>query len=97
MVKIVEMGGLIEKIAGDQDHHLRRPAVVIPQVNDESIATGEEVHGGNRGMGAILRLVKCGEFQVADIREEMTVFSRSSPSRVAKISPSVIPCRPASD
>ena len=56
VVDVVEVGTLIEKIACDQSRHSRRSAVVVPQVDDEGVAVGEEVHRSNRRSAAILGL-----------------------------------------
>ena len=61
VVDVIEVSALIEKIACDQGRHSRRSAVVLPQVYDEGIAIGEEVHRSNRCPGAILGLVERGD------------------------------------
>src|SRR6266853_2563484 len=69
-VNIVQMRLLGEQIAGDELHH-RAPAVVVTQINDDSVAVGHEVHRRCRGRRADLGVVKLVELQITDIGSKM--------------------------
>ena len=65
---VVEVSGpLVEQVAAPEDHALGRAAVVLPQVEDERVGPGDELHGRGDGRARVGRDGDPAHVQVADV------------------------------
>ena len=65
---VVEVGGLLaQQVAAPQHHALRRAAPVVPQVDDERVGPGHQLHGRADGRPRVGRHRDPAHVQVADV------------------------------
>jgi hypothetical protein len=68
MEDVVEMSRLlVEQVAAPEDHALRHPASVAPQVDDERIGSGDELHRGGDGRARERRNGHPAQVEIADV------------------------------
>src|SRR5262245_28773475 len=72
------MGGLIEKVAGDEGHHSRVAAVILAEVEDHGVCIRQKTHGCNYGRSADAWIHEGVELQVTNIaRQNLHLFERA--------------------
>jgi hypothetical protein len=66
-VDVVEMGGLVVQIAGEQHHAFRVTAVAVAQVDDQRLGVAHHGHGGGDARGDLVLAAELMHVDIADV------------------------------